>query len=74
MHVLKAQDLRGKKAIKAGLSLGRLCMFYQRINVLPDDGGEFHVLLAQKAVSGWIDPQAFTGASAVLVVNWLKSL
>jgi hypothetical protein len=74
MYVFQAQDLRGKKAVKAGLPRGKLRLFYQRINLLPDDGGEFHVLWAQEAVSGWIAAQAFAGASAMLVVHWLESL
>ena len=74
MNVLAARELRGKKAIKAGEKLGKLQLFYHRLNLLPEDGGEQHILWAQEAVSGWIAARAYAGASSSLVVHWLESL
>lgn len=74
MNVLEARELRGKKALKAGIKPGKLRIFYQRINLLTEDGGEHHILWAQEEVSGWIASRAFAGASPVLVVHWLESL
>ncbi len=70
----ESQILRGKKAVKAGEQPGCLALFYQRINLLAEDGGEQHILWAQEKVSGWLNVRAFAGASPVLVVNWLKEL
>jgi len=74
MNVLEARELRGKKALKAGIKPGKLQLFYQRINLLTEDGGEHHILWAQEEVSGWIASRAFAGASPMLVVHWLESL
>lgn len=74
MNVLEAKELRGKKALKAGIKPGKLRIFYQRINLLTEDGGEHHILWAQEEVSGWIASRAFAGASPMLVVYWLESL
>jgi len=74
MNVLEARELRGKKALKAGITPGKLRLFYQRINLLIEDGGEHHILWAQEEVSGWIASRAFAGASPMLVVHWLESL
>lgn len=74
MNVLEARELRGKKALKAGIKPGTLRLFYQRINLLTEDGGEHHLLWAQEEVSGWIACRAFSGASPMLVVHWLESL
>lgn len=74
MNVLEARELRGKKAIKAGMAPGKVRLFYQRINLLPEDGGEQHILWAQEEVSGWIAARAYAGASSILVVRWLESL
>lgn len=68
----KAQ--RGKKALKAGELPGALALFYQRISLLAEDGGEQHLLWAEEKVSGWLSARAFAGASPMLVVNWLKAL
>lgn len=74
MNVLEARELRGKKAIKAGMTPGNLRLFYQRISLLPENGGEQHILWAQEEVSGWIAARAYAGASPTLVVHWLESL
>lgn len=74
MNVLEARELRGKKALKAGIKPGKLRVFYQRINLLTEEGGEHHILWAQEEVSGWIASRAFSGASPMLVVHWLESL
>ncbi|WP_299998670.1 hypothetical protein [uncultured Cedecea sp.] len=74
MNILEARELRGKKALKAGMIPGKLRIFYQRINLLTEDGGEHHILWAQEEVSGWIASRAFAGASPILVVHWLESL
>ncbi|MCE9909558.1 MAG: hypothetical protein ACTIDX_13100 [Hafnia paralvei] len=74
MNVLEAKELRGKKALKVGIKPGKLRLFYQRVSLLPEDGGEHHVLWAQEEVSGWIAARAFAGASPMLVVHWLTSL
>lgn len=74
MNVLEARELRGKKALKSGITPGKLRVFYQRINLLTEDGGEHHILWAQEEVSGWIACRAFAGASPMLVVHWLESL
>ncbi|OIX90411.1 hypothetical protein BFS14_24290 [Serratia fonticola] len=66
--------LRGKKAVKAGERPGDLALFYQRISLLSEDGGEQHLLWAEEKVSGWLSARAFAGASPMLVVNWLKEL
>ncbi|SFN41597.1 hypothetical protein SAMN05216516_10743 [Izhakiella capsodis] len=68
------KTLRGKKASKAGLRPTHLRLHYQRINLLPDDGGEWHLLWALEPVSGWVMAQAFAGVSAHLVVSWLSQL
>ncbi|MFC0228896.1 hypothetical protein [Serratia aquatilis] len=66
--------LRGKKALKAGELPGNLSLFYQRVSLLAEDGGEQHILWAQEQVSGWLSARAFAGASPMLVVNWLKEV
>lgn len=70
----EGKALRGKKALKAGERPGTLALFYQRISLLAEDGGEQHLLWAEEKVSGWLSARAFAGASPVLVVNWLKDL
>lgn len=70
----KNQALYGKKALKAAEQLGCLSIFYKKINMLPIDGGERHILWAQEKISGWLYARAFAGASPMLVVNWLKEL
>lgn len=69
-----AKTLRGKKALKAGEWPGDMVLFYQRISLLAEDGGEQHILWAQEKVSGWLSARAFAGASPMLVVNWLKEV
>lgn len=74
MNVLGARELRGNKALKAGGKLGKLRLSYHRVSLLPEDGGEHHILWAQEDVSGWVAARAYAGASPTLVVNWLTSL
>lgn len=69
-----AKALRGRKASQAGLRPTHLRLHYQRINLLPDDGGEWHLLWALEPVSGWVTAQAFAGVSPHLVVSWLRQL
>lgn len=70
----QSRVLRGKKAVKAGELPGTLALFYQRISLSAEDGGEQHLLWAEEKVSGWLSARAFAGASPMLVVNWLKEL
>lgn len=70
----QSRALRGKKAVKAGELPGTLALFYQRISLSAEDGGEQHLLWAEEKVSGWLSARAFAGASPMLVVNWLKEL
>ncbi|WP_024529030.1 hypothetical protein [Serratia fonticola] len=70
----QSRVLRGKKAVKAGERPGTLALFYQRISLSAEDGGEQHLLWAEEKVSGWLSARAFAGASPMLVVNWLKEL
>lgn len=74
MNVLEARELRGKKAIKAGMNVGKLRLFYQRVSLLPEDGGEHHILWAQEEASGWMTARAYAGASPTLVVHWLEAM
>lgn len=74
INVLHARVMRGKKAIKNGILPGSLRIFYRKISLLPEDGGEHHVLWAEEAISGWLTARAFAGASAQLVVNWLADI
>lgn len=74
MNVLGARVMRGKKAIRSGVFPGHLRIFYRRISLLPQDGGEFHVLWAEEAVSGWLAARAYAGASAQLVAHWLDDV
>jgi transposase len=70
----ESRALRGKKAVREGELPGTLALFYQRISLLPEDGGEQHLLWAEEKISGWLSARAFAGASPMLVVNWLKEL
>lgn len=70
----QSRVLRGKKAVKAGELPITLALFYQRISLSAEDGGEQHLLWAEEKVSGWLSARAFAGASPMLVVNWLKEL
>lgn len=70
----QSRVLHGKKAVKAGELPGTLALFYQRISLSAEDGGEQHLLWAEEKVSGWLSARAFAGASPMLVVNWLKEL
>jgi len=70
----QSRVLRGKKAVKTGELPGTLALFYQRISLSAEDGGEQHLLWAEEKVSGWLSARAFAGASPMLVVNWLKEL
>ncbi|NEY27807.1 hypothetical protein G4V03_06640 [Escherichia coli] len=74
MNVLEARELRGKKAVKVGMNVGKLRLFYQRVSLLPEDGGEHHILWAQEEVSGWMAARAYAGASPTLVVHWLEAM
>jgi len=74
MNVLGARIMRGKKAVRGGFLPGHLRIFYCRISLLPQDGGEFHVLWAEEAVSGWLAARAYAGASPQLVTHWLEDV
>lgn len=73
-HVTTLQAHRhvGSKALKLGIAPGNLQLHYQRCALLPEDGGEWHLLWAQEQVSGWLYAEAFAGASPQLVPHWLE--
>ncbi|OHT25744.1 helix-turn-helix domain-containing protein [Providencia stuartii] len=74
MNVLGSRVLKGKKAIQRGEQCGKLRLYYRRLNLLPQDGGQLHVLWLEEQVSGFSCVDVFQGISAQLVVNWLKEV
>lgn len=72
MNVLVSRILKGKKAIKNGEQCGKIQLCYRRLNLLPQDGGQLHLLWLEEQISGYICAAVFQGISAQLVVNWLK--
>lgn len=74
MNVLGSRVLKGKKAIQSGEQCGKVKLYYRRLNLLPQDGGQLHLLWLEEQVSGFSCVDIFQGISAQLVVNWLKEI
>ena len=74
MNILGSRSLKGKKALNNGIHCGTLKLRYRRLNLLPQDGGQLHLLWLEEQISGYLCTAIFQGISAQLVVNWLKSI
>ncbi|MGJ3353518.1 hypothetical protein [Providencia sp. Je.9.19] len=74
MNILGTRVLKGKKALNSGLHCGTLKLRYRRLNLLPQDDGQLHLLWLEEQVSSYLCIAIFQGISAQLVVNWLNEI